>query len=207
MIDHMDEPADPFGVGVYLVSQVASKYDKVVLAGDGGDENFAGYDRFAGQRLAEVYSLVPACIRRHVFGRLFKMVPESFGYKSIASKLRWLNDMSFYSAGGRYARSMSFLRFTQEAKEALFTPEAMSRIADLDSIGKILGYFNDGTATELLDRMLYTDLMTRIPDHLLAISDRMSMAHSIEIRPPLIDYRLTEFAASLPTKLRRCLTE
>lgn len=202
MIDHMDEPADPFGVGVYLVSQVASKYDKVVLAGDGGDENFAGYDRFAGQRLAEVYSLVPACIRRHVFGRLFKMVPESFGYKSIASKLRWLNDMSFYSAGGRYARSMSFLRFTQEAKEALFTPEAMSRIADLDSIGKILGYFNDGTATELLDRMLYTDLMTRIPDHLLAISDRMSMAHSIEIRPPLIDYRLTEFAASLPTKLK-----
>lgn len=202
MIDHMDEPADPFGVGVYLVSQVASKYDKVVLSGDGGDENFAGYDRFAGQRLAEVYSLVPACIRRHVFGRLFKMVPESFGYKSIASKLRWLNDMSFYSAGGRYARSMSFLRFTQEAKEALFTPEAMGKIANLDSIGKILGYFNDGTATELLDRMLYTDLMTRIPDHLLAISDRMSMAHSIEIRPPLIDYRLTEFAASLPTKLK-----
>ncbi|MGN0845258.1 MAG: asparagine synthase (glutamine-hydrolyzing) [Kiritimatiellia bacterium] len=202
MIDHMDEPADPFGVGVYLVSQVASKYDKVVLSGDGGDENFAGYDRFAGQRLAEVYSLVPACIRRHVFGRLFKMVPESFGYKSIASKLRWLNDMSFYSAGGRYARSMSFLRFTQEAKEALFTPEAMGKIANLDSIGKILGYFNDGTAAELLDRMLYTDLMTRIPDHLLAISDRMSMAHSIEIRPPLIDYRLTEFAASLPTSLK-----
>lgn len=202
MIDHMDEPADPFGVGVYLVSQVAARYDKVVLSGDGGDENFAGYDRFAGQRLAELYALVPAGIRRHVFGNLFKMVPESFGYKSIASKLRWLNDMSFYSAGGRYARSMSFLRFTQEAKDALFTESAKARIADTDSVGKILAWFEDGTAEELLDRMLYTDLMTRMPDHLLAISDRMSMAHSIEVRPPLIDYKLTEFAASLPTKLK-----
>jgi len=67
MIYHMDEPADPFGVGVYLVSQVAAKDVKVVLSGDGGDENFAGYDRFAGQRLAGLYGLIPAGLRRHVF--------------------------------------------------------------------------------------------------------------------------------------------
>lgn len=202
MIYHMDEPADPFGVGVYLVSQVAARDVKVVLSGDGGDENFAGYDRFAGQRLAGMYSLVPSCIRRHVFGRVFDRVPESFGYKSVASKLKWLNDMSFYGTGERYARSMSFLRFTDEGKDALFTPDAIKRVANTDSVGKILEYFNDGTADELLDKMLYTDLMTRMPDHLLAISDRMSMAHSIEIRPPLIDYKVTEFAASLPCDLK-----
>ena len=202
MIFHMDEPADPFGVGVYLVSQVAARDVKVVLSGDGGDENFAGYDRFAGQRLAGFYSLVPAGLRRQVFGRLFNLVPESFGYKSVASKLKWLNDMSFYTAGERYARSMSFLRFTNEGKDALFTGAAVKRIANTDSVGKILEYFNDGTATELLDKMLYTDLMTRMPDHLLAISDRMSMAHSIEVRPPLIDYKVTEFAASLPCDMK-----
>ena len=202
MIYHMDEPADPFGVGVYLVSQVAAKDVKVALSGDGGDENFAGYDRFVGQRLAGLYSLVPAGLRRHVFGKLFNLVPESFGYKSMASKLKWLNDMSFYDAGERYARSMSFLRFTDEGKQALFTTEAKAKIVDSDSVGKILGFFNDGTASELLDKMLYTDLMTRIPDHLLAISDRMSMAHSIEIRPPMIDYKITEFAASLPCNMK-----
>jgi asparagine synthase (glutamine-hydrolysing) len=202
MIFHMDEPSDPFGVGVYLVSQVAAKDVKVVLSGDGGDENFAGYDRFAGQKLAGYYSIIPKAIRKHVFGKLFNLVPESFGYKSIASKLKWLNDMSFYTEGERYARSMSFLRFTDETKEALFTPDAMSKIADSNSVGKILEYFNSSTADELLDKMLYTDLMTRMPDHLLAISDRMSMAHSIVIRPPLIDYKVTEFAASLPCNMK-----
>ena len=202
MIHHMDEPADPFGVGVYLVSQVAAADVKVVLCGDGGDENFAGYDRFAGQRLAGLYSVVPECVRRHIFGRAFNLVPESFGYKSIASKLKWLNDMSFYDAGGRYARSMSFLRFTNEGKDALFTDAAKAKIANTDSVGKILSFFDDGTASDLLDKMLYTDLMTRMPDHLLAISDRMSMAHSIEVRPPLIDHRVTEFAASLPVKMK-----
>ncbi|MCL1910093.1 MAG: asparagine synthase (glutamine-hydrolyzing) [Kiritimatiellaeota bacterium] len=202
MIRHMDEPADPFGVGVYLVSQVAAKDVKVALTGDGGDENFAGYDRFAGQRFAQIYSLVPRALRKHVLGRAFGMVPETFGYKSVASKLKWLNEMSFYNDGERYVRSMSFLRFTEEGKEALFTPEARAKIADSDSVGKILAFYNDGAARSLLDKMLYTDLMTRMPDHLLPITDRMSMAHSIETRAPLIDLDVTEFAASLPERVK-----
>jgi asparagine synthase (glutamine-hydrolysing) len=202
MIFHMDEPSDPFGVGVYLVSQVAAKDVGIVLSGDGGDENFAGYDRFAGQKLAGLYSVFPAWIRRNIFGKIFNLIPESFGYKSFASKLKWLNDMSFYDAGGRYARSMSFLRFTSEYKDALFTGEAIKRVVEIDSAQKILHYFNDGTAEELLDKMLYTDLMTRMPDHLLAISDRMGAANSLEIRPPLIDHKVTEFAASLPCEMK-----
>lgn len=204
MIFHMDEPADPFGVGVYLVSQVASKYNKVVLSGDGGDENFAGYDRFAGQKLARLYGLIPGFLRRGVMAPLIGMIPESFGYKSLAGKLRWLNDVGGHSKnpGDAYARSMSVLRFTQEQKGELFTEDAVRRIADTDSVRQILKFFDDGTASEYLDKMLYTDLMTRIPDQLLAISDRMSMAHSIEIRPPLIDYKVTEFAASLPCGIK-----
>ena len=204
MIHHMDEPADPFGVGVFLVSRLAAKHDKVVLSGDGGDENFAGYDRFAGQKLARLYGLVPGFLRRGVLGPMIGLVPESFGYKSLAGKLRWLNDVGGHarSDGEAYARSMSVLRFTQEEKERLFTDKAKAQIGNADSVGKILAFFQDGTATEHLDKMLYTDLMTRMPDQLLAISDRMSMAHSIEIRPPLIDHKVTEFAASLPCNLK-----
>jgi asparagine synthase (glutamine-hydrolysing) len=204
MIHHMDEPADPFGVGVFLVSRLAAKHDKVVLSGDGGDENFAGYDRFAGQKLARLYGLVPGFLRRGVLGPMIGLVPESFGYKSLAGKLRWLNDVGGHarSDGEAYARSMSVLRFTQEEKERLFTDKAKAQIGNADSVGKILAFFEDGSATEHLDKMLYTDLMTRMPDQLLAISDRMSMAHSIEIRPPLIDYKVTEFAASLPCNLK-----
>lgn len=202
MIWHLDEPSDPFGVGIYLVAETAAEHVKVVLSGDGGDENFAGYDRFAGQRLAELYAVLPDFVRRHFMTRLVAMVPESFGYKSLAQKVAWLNDMSFYRAGDRYAQSMSFLRFTTAAKERLFTADARQRIGDDDSVAKILCWFESERVDELVDRMLYTDLMTRMPDHLLAIVDRMSMAHSLETRPPLIDYRVVEFAAGIPADMK-----
>ena len=121
MIQHMDEPADPFGVGVYLVAGVASDVVKVVLTGDGGDESFAGYDRFAGQRLADYYALLPVWLRKNVMRKLVSLIPESFEYKTIAQKARWLNEVSLYERGERYAQSLSFLRFTGEAKERLFT--------------------------------------------------------------------------------------
>jgi asparagine synthase (glutamine-hydrolysing) len=202
MVHHMDEPSDPFGAGVYLVSREAAREVKVVLGGDGGDENFAGYDRFAGQRITDLYCLLPRWFRRQVVQRITRRIPESFGYKSAAQKIAWLNEMSLFSRGERYAQSMSFLRFTPEAKRELFTDAARARMHDTDSVAKILGWFDAGNADDLVDRMLYTDLMTRIPDHLLTIVDRMSMAHSLEARPPLLDHRLVEFAATLPADLK-----
>lgn len=202
MIYHMDEPSDPFGVGVYLVSQVASEVVKVVLGGDGGDENFAGYDRFAGNRLVDYYCLVPQWFREKVMKKIIERIPESFGYKSFAQKAAWMNEMSLYEKGGRYAQSMSFLRFTDEAKQKLFTESAKYKINDYDSTSKILNYFDSENVDHLVDRMLYTDLMTRMPDHLLTIVDRMTMAHSLESRSPLVDYKVVEYAASIPAELK-----
>lgn len=201
MIYHLDEPSDPFGVGVFLVSQVASEHVKVVLSGDGGDENFAGYDRFAGQKLADYYAVLPEWFRRHVMSRMIKLVPESFAYKSLQQKALWMNDMSFYGAGERYAQSMSFLRFTSEHKSSLFS-ESIKKSIDADSVEMILRYYDAENVDDFVDRMLYTDLMTRMPDHLLSIVDRMSMAHSLESRPPLMDHRVIEYAAKIPASMK-----
>lgn len=202
MIHHMDEPADPYGVGVYLVSKIASEHVKVVLTGDGGDEAYAGYDRFEGQRWAEYYAMMPQWFRQQFLGRIIKRIPDSFGYKSIAQKVRWLHDMSFYQSGDRYVQSLTFLRFTHDAKMQLFTDEALAKIDDRDSADKILRHFNADNCDDLIDRMLYSDMQTRLPDHLLMIADRMTMAHSIESRAPFVDSRLVEFAASVPTKYK-----
>ena len=202
MIYHMDEPSDPFGVGVYLVSQVACEKVKVVLGGDGGDENFAGYDRYAGNKIVDYYCMIPKPMREFFIKRLMKSIPESFGYKSLAQKLAWLDSMSKYEDGERYAESMSFLRFTHEAKQQLFSSEWQGKVTDFNSTSKILDFFDSPNATNLVDKMLHTDLMTRIPEHLLVIADRMSMAHSLEGRSPLIDYKLVEFAASIPGELK-----
>lgn len=202
MVWHLDEPADPFGVGVYLVSRLAARHVKVVLSGDGGDELFAGYDRFAGNRIAELYGLIPAAMRRTVLRRLIDRVPETFAYKSVAQKLRWLNEMSLLDHGDRYAESMSFLRFTEDAKARLFTAGARRALGARDSREQILRHFGSENADELIDRMLYTDLMTRMPDHLLSIVDRMAMAHGLEVRPPLLEHRMVELAARFPVRLK-----
>lgn len=202
MIYHMDEPSDPFGVGVYLVSQLASEHVKVVLGGDGGDENFAGYDRYAGNKIVDYYCMLPKPVRDFMIKNLMKAIPESFGYKSLAQKVAWLDSMSRYKDGERYAESMSFLRFTHEAKQKLVSSEWQNQVTDFNSISKILDFFDSPNAKDLVDKMLHTDLMTRIPDHLLVIADRMAMAHSLEGRSPLIDYKLVEFAASIPGEIK-----
>ncbi len=202
MIYHMDEPSDPFGVGMYLVSQLASKNVKVVLGGDGGDENFAGYDRFVGNKLVDYYCLLPEWLRKNFIKKLTDRIPESFGYKSLAQKAAWLNEMSLFENSDRYAQSMSFLRFTQEAKNNLFTKSTLNNIEDFNSFSKILKFYDANNAEEMIDKMLYTDLMTRMPDHLLTLVDRMSMAHSLESRSPLIDYKVVEYAASIPANFK-----
>ena len=202
MIYHMDEPADPFGFGVYLVAEEAAKHVKVVLGGDGGDENFAGYDRYAGQRLVDYYCLLPQWFRQGIVKKISDRIPESFGYKSLAQKAAWVNEMSLFSGGERYAQSLGVLRFTHESKRQLFTESAIQSLGDPSSGEKILQFFNADNAHDVVDKMLYTDLMTRIPDHLLTIGDRMTMAHSLESRAPLIDYKVVEFAASIPANLK-----
>lgn len=202
LIRSLDEPSDPFGLGVFQVAQLASKHVKVVLSGDGGDENFAGYDRFAGQKIADYYSMLPLWLRQNVLKKLVNAIPDTFEYKSLAQKARWLNEMSLRDQGDRYAHSMSYLRFTDESKNSLFTSSAMSDFDSKDSKENILKHFNSVNVDDLVDRMLYTDLMTRIPDHLLTIADRMCMTHSLENRSPLLDKEVVEFAAGIPGHMK-----
>lgn len=202
MIRHMDEPSDPFGVGVYLVSEMASRHVKVVLTGDGGDENFAGYDRFMGQRWAEYYAMLPHWLRKRVLEKLVNAIPDNYAYKSVAQKALWLHRMSFHRSGDRYVQSLKFLRFPYADKMALFTEPVINSIEERNSPEKILEHFDAGNANELIDKMLYCDLQTRLPDHLMMIEDRMTMAHSLESRSPLVDPRLVEFAARIPSNMK-----
>lgn len=202
MVHHLGEPADAYGVGVYLVSRLAAEHVKVVLCGDGGDESFGGYDRYLGQSLVDLYCSLPAVLRNHVLPTIINRIPESFRYKSVAQKLSWMQTMSEHSGAERYARALGFLRFMPEEKEQLFTSQAMAALDDADSIARMQTYFDADNANELTDKMLYTDLMTRVSDHNLVMSDRMSMASSLEVRSPFVDPKVIEFAARLPANMK-----
>lgn len=198
----MEEPVDPLAAGVYVVSGVARQQVTVALGGDGGDELFAGYDRYKGQELAEIYSHIPKVLRHGVLRRLIKAVPDSFGYNTFASKLRWLDQIADHSGFERYAESAAILRFPHGRKASLFTEETWQVIGTSRSENLLEEYFSDGAATAFIDRMLHTDCMTRLADHQLVIADKMSMAHSLELRNPFLDRRVAAFAARIPAPLK-----
>ena len=202
MILQMDEPADPYGAGIYQVSKLASQSVKVALSGDGGDESFAGYDRYAGQRLVDYYCALPSVLRKGLIDKLLGAIPETFAYKSLAQKAAWLKHMSTFSDADRYLESLTFLRFSHDTKQQLFTEAARRKIGDINSGDGVLAEFRSQHASEAVDRMLSTDLMIRVPNLNLQIGDRMSMAHSLEVRCPFMDHVLVEFAATIPASLK-----
>ncbi|MDX1481632.1 MAG: asparagine synthase (glutamine-hydrolyzing) [Woeseiaceae bacterium] len=202
LVHHLGEPADPYAVGIYLVSRLAADHVKVVLSGDGGDESFGGYDRYLGQRLVDYYALLPRGLRRPALRALMAVIPETNRYKSLAQRLAWLQSVSEVDGGERYARTLGVLRFTGEERDRLFHPDVVRSLPDPDTLSKVLRYYDAPDVESLTDRMLFTDLMTRVPDHNLVMGDRMSMACSLEVRAPFVDPRVVEFAASLPANMK-----
>ena len=201
----LEEPVDPFGAGVYVAAHAASSHVTVALGGDGGDELFAGYDRYRGQGLAEAYSQLPALIRRDLLRPILRRFPDDFQYNSLAARLRWLDRVADFDGPRRYAESAAFLRFGHALKAELFEPEAWKTAGAVASERLLDRYFCDGCAETFLDRMLHADCMTRLAENDLPTTDRMTMAHSLELRSPFLDRRIASLAMHAPSqwKIRR----
>jgi asparagine synthase (glutamine-hydrolysing) len=201
LIYHLDEPSDPLSLCAYHVAELARRYVKVVIGGDGGDELFGGYDRYYGNAYANHYARVPAGLRRGVLGPALGLFPEVGWYKSVGHQLRWLHRLSFLSGGERYAASLSYFYFDAQMRASLLTREAREQLAGVHAEDAIrLPY--EAARGDPLDRMLCADSEVRLPDHPVMITDRMSMAHGLEARSPFMDHRLAEFAARLPSSMK-----
>ena len=203
MIWHLDEPSDPIAACMFQAARLASRHVKVVLGGDGGDELFAGFDRYVGARYIDMYSLMPHSLRKGVMGPMLDRLPDSFTYKSLTQKLRWVHHLSLQgTAAAQYAEATCFFRFTHDGKRALYADPLWEELGERNSTVAITDPFIHAEADELLDRMLYTDFMTRLPEHSLVLTDRMSMAHGLEARSPFLDHELVEFLAKVPTRIK-----
>jgi len=203
MIWHMDEPSDPIAACMFHASKLASQHVKVVLGGDGGDEVFAGFDRYLGVNYIDRYNLIPGLIRQRMISPLLDAIPDSFTYKSLTQKLRWINQISSLpSVGERYAEATMFFRFNQRDKQLLYSDTLWNQVANLNSADIIVQQYDNANADDPIDRMLYTDFLTRLPEHSLMLTDRMTMAHGLEARSPFLDHKLLEVLASFPSNMK-----
>ena len=201
LVWHYDEPfADSSAIPTYYVSQVARRYVTVALGGDGGDENFAGYRRYYFDHMEnQMRGFIPAPIRSAVFGPLGRLYP------ALAWAPRFLRGKATFQSLARsplegYFNSISIFRPGE--KSNLFTKDFRQSLNGYDAIDVLQQYYDRADTPDLLSRIQYVDMKTYLTDDILAKVDRASMAVSLEVRAPLLDHKLMETVATIPSSLK-----
>jgi asparagine synthase (glutamine-hydrolysing) len=202
LVYHSDEPSDALSICVYMVAEMASKHVKVVLGGDGGDELFGGYDRYYGNDYAGYYAKLPKWFRSHIVEPALQRTSEGTWYKSKTHQFKWLHRLSFSTGGARYAKSLSYFYFEGQAKQILYGPQLKQALGNFSAEDLIASAYDTAHASTSLDRMLSADSRIRLPDHPVMITDRMTMAHSLEARSPFMDHTVAEYMAQIPVKYK-----
>ena len=193
IVYHLDEPfADSSALPTYLLCQVTRQQVTVALSGDGGDENFAGYDRYAWALKEERWRrTIPAFWRRLglALGRSV-LSPYWRGYTLLEN----LNQELLPAA----ARTL--FCFQEEIKREIYSDAFREQLSGLSAAEQFLRSEPKNGHVSSLSRLQRADLALYLPDDILTKVDRMSMAHSLEVRAPLLDYRVVELAASFPSE-------
>src|SRR5580700_7731758 len=191
---HLDQPlAEHATLANYMVAELASRDVKMVLTGEGGDELFAGYARYAGERLSPFFQRIPKAAKALALA-------ASSHLPGLRRQKLALYALSQTEEAARFVNW--FPLFNSETKQALLSEDLKGTLQACDTDSVFAQHLACTDATEPLDRMLYVDTKLWLPDLLLARGDKMSMAVSLEARVPLLDHKLVEFAATLPQNLK-----
>jgi asparagine synthase (glutamine-hydrolysing) len=209
LVEHYGEPfADSSAIPSYYVSRETRQYVTVALNGDGGDECFAGYERYAAMNLAQRYNnLVPGAVRNGVVGNVLKALPEFSSRGNPLGKAKRFLGAATLGPVQRYLRWVS--AFDEAAKSALYSDDFRHQTSGYSTIDIIKPWFAKANGSGIVDASLLTDTMTYLPNDLLVKMDIASMTVSLEARSPFLDHHFMEFAATLPEhlKLRRMTTK
>ena len=194
LIDHFDEPfADSSAIPTWYVSEIARRHVTVVLSGDGGDELFGGYDRYLPHPRVAQFDRLALPGARKAAGAIFPLLPHGARGKNF---LRHVSR----NVDGRYLDSVAF--FQPDEKIALYSPEIRDSLESWDAEAALSRRLKRFAPLPSHSRMMRLDFETYLPEDVLTKVDRMSMAHSIESRVPLLDNAVIDFAATLPATLK-----
>jgi asparagine synthase (glutamine-hydrolysing) len=204
---HMDEPvADPASLPLFALSRLASQHVKVVLSGEGSDELLGGYafwNEFKGYNRLKLFKNIPAFVREVLISRLNGAFFRSARLDRYLMMSR--HPLSHY---GVLAPSFQDCVFTEEEKPTLYG-DAIRGCGMEDTVDKVRAAYAEAEKFEFLDQMLFVSMTQWLPEDLLVKADKMTMAHSLELRVPFLDHVLIDFATRIPNhlKVRKCGTK
>jgi asparagine synthase (glutamine-hydrolysing) len=196
---YFDEPfADSSALVNYLICKHARRDVTVALSGIGGDEAFCGYPRHLGMRFYGLYSRLPQSLRDFASG-LAARLPEGTGSRDFSN---WSKRFTRGARKGTLDCYLEWTSFLGDRARRIYRPEFARMIEGTDPMSLHREHFAAYPADDPVNAVSMLDMETYLPDDLLVIGDRMSMAASLELRVPFCDVRLLEFAASLPGDLK-----
>ncbi|MFL6375753.1 MAG: asparagine synthase (glutamine-hydrolyzing), partial [Pyrinomonadaceae bacterium] len=200
LVEHYGEPyADSSAIPTYYVSKETRQHVTVALNGDGGDESFAGYERYMAMELAEVYRRIPSWLRSAFIEGPINLIPTSELKKTRVRDVQRFFTSANEERKQRYFRWMS--TFKPAIKPELYTNDFSDQLTQ-ETSHFLDKWFDRANGSGILDATLLTDQMTYLPNDLLVKVDIASMANSLEARSPFLDHEVIEFAAKLPEHLK-----
>ena len=201
LVEHYGEPfASPSAIPTYYVARETRKHVTVALNGDGGDECFAGYERYAAMQLAERYRRMPALLREQAIEPLVNLLPSSELRRGRVRDVKRFLRAASLPPVQRYLQWVSVMDV--KTKSALYTEDFRRLVGGHDPAAILSPWFAQANGKGLVDALLLTDTLTYLPNELLAKVDIATMAVSLEARSPFLDHHVIEFAASLPENLK-----
>ncbi|MGA7799192.1 MAG: XrtA/PEP-CTERM system amidotransferase [Gammaproteobacteria bacterium] len=195
-----DEPyADSSAIPTYRVCELARKRVTVALSGDGGDENFAGYRRYRWHTYEErLRSWLPGGLRRPLFGAAARLYPKADWAPKVLRAKSTLQSLARSSIEG-YFHSVSVLG--DPLRSRLFSPAFRRTLAGHHAIDVLMRHAASAPQ-DALSLVQYLDFKTYLPGDILTKVDRASMAHSLEVRVPILDHQFVEWVAQLPPEMK-----
>jgi asparagine synthase (glutamine-hydrolysing) len=199
LVRHYGEPyADSSAIPTFYVSKLTRAEVTVALNGDGGDESFAGYERYLGNRIAESLRSVPGS--GWLAGQVAQMLPADSHPKSRVTQARRFLSVAAERMPARYGRWIGY--FDEDAKNALYSKDFMADLKGAKSSAWMARLFDEAAGLDPVDASMAVDIGSYLPYDLLVKVDITSMANSLEARSPFLDHEVMEFAASLPVDLK-----
>lgn len=199
IIHSTDEPfADSSMIPTYFLAQFARQHVTVCLSGDGGDELFAGYETYKADRLRDLLNWIPC--QKSLLSFATHLLPTTFNKVSRDYKARkFLTGLSY---APQYAHYFWRTIFSESEKKMLLHARVRDKVIAHDPFETFKRYYLDVSDCAPLDQHLYVDLKTWLVDDILVKVDRMSMAHSLEVRAPFLNHLFAEWAIKLPTNMK-----
>ncbi len=198
---HFGEPfADASAIPLYHISKMTREHVTVVINGDGGDEDFAGYQRYWLDGYADLYTRAPQFLTRKLVPSIARLLPDSSDHpvgQSLVNGLKRLHQLPEIDSRASILRWGSY--FSPSQRAALWKSEFKFKTYNAQSL---LAEKFDSVEGSYLDKTLYTDLHTYLPGDLLVKADRMAMAASIEPRSPFLDHKMVEWSARVPDQFK-----